>query len=188
MFNWSGPSILRSFLFLKIAEPTVTKSTGDRTTNNSMAQTTLWPINHPSCTSHKLCYPYTEISLSWYSVLYRLLHGYVWACVHVSACIFAPQIECDYISERRLQQVYCLLFAFVCFSWQPFGSTGTVNNVKQTVRQENHWEGGQPQTVVWSVRCKNIKNNIWPSTDPCKIPLLQLCGEIVTLFFFMWPL
>lgn len=49
--------------------------------------------------------------------------------------------------------------------------------------QENQWEGVNLNCCLKCMLQKCKKNKTGPSTDPCKIPLLKLCGETVTIFY-----
>lgn len=75
--------MLRSCKLCTLHEAVVAKSTSDRTTNKSMAHTTLWPINHFAHISPKPSYLWTEIRLSFCSVpeFTALLRGTVRVCV-----------------------------------------------------------------------------------------------------------
>lgn len=58
----------------------------------------------------------------------------MWACVNVSTCVFVVHnlATADWMwlhFRRSAAASRCLLFALVCFSWQPFGITRTVNNM-----------------------------------------------------------
>lgn len=84
---------------------------------------------------------------------------------------------------------HCLLFALVCFSWQPFGSTGTVNKCGSPVLHSsvtNGMGGGDHNCYLTYILEKvQIKDKTGPHTDPFELPLLGyvvLCSLFTSFF------
>jgi len=143
-------------LLLKLHEAMVTKSTGDRTTNNSTVHT-LWPINHRTYRhthTHTPTHTYTRVirelrCLSWDTVLgsYAVTCGSAWIWAHAGRNSAADDQTRSYFGEsmKSLQcSVSSCLFPLAAFCLSIVGLSGDT----QTVCKKNSGRQGPPKCLL----------------------------------------